>query len=72
MQHARALKRGWLVLLVPLLAIVVLGHLFVFCRLSSHLAWIVVAALVLLLVAAHLGVFGAIYAVFKRRRRGEW
>jgi hypothetical protein len=71
MQHARVAKKGWLVLAVPLVAVVVIGHLFVFYRLSSHLAWTLATALILLLVLTHSGVFAAIYAFFKRWGRGE-
>jgi hypothetical protein len=70
MLHAREGKTGWLVLLVPLVAVIVIGHLFVFYRLSSHLGCVLATALILLLVLTHSGVFAAIDAFFKRRGRG--
>ena len=71
MKLTRVVKKAGLILVVPLAAVVVIGHLFVLYRLSSHLAWTLPIALLLFVVLTHTGVFAAIYAYFKRRARGS-
>ena len=68
MRHA-CVKKGWPVLVVPLVAVAVIGHLLVFYRLSSHFAWTFAIAVISVVVLTHVGVFTAIYAFFKRRGR---
>jgi len=74
MKHARGLRGGWILLSV-VVVILIAVHGIVFYRLSSHIsshiAWTILLALVLLVLLKHIGLFGTIYGLFKNRSRSS-
>ena len=67
MMHGGLLKKSRL--LVALVVILVAAHVIVFYHVVSRMTWSVVLALTLLILLKHIGIFGPIYAFFKRRSR---
>lgn len=67
MMHGGLLKKSRL--LVALVVILVAAHVIVFYHVVSRMTWSVVLALALLILLKHIGIFGPIYAFFKRRSR---
>ncbi len=66
MRYAQVLKYvGISIFLVVLVA----GHLIGLRRLFSHMAWPIVAGMIVLILIKHVGVLGPIYGIFKRRFR---
>lgn len=68
MKHTTGLKGAGLVLAVVILIAV---HGIVLYRISSHITWTILAALVLLVLLKHVGFFGPVFALFKRRFRNS-
>lgn len=69
MRHWRLLKKGWV--LPELLAILIAGHALVLYHVFSRMTLTVALGLVLLVLLKHVGVFGPIYAFFRRRSRHQ-
>ena len=65
--HGVLLKWRWLAPVI--IAVLIAVHGTVFYRLLSHTAWTEILTLGLVLLLAHLGVFGSIYALLRRRFR---
>ena len=69
MTHGWLLKRAWM---LPVFVVILMAvHGMVLYRLFSHVTWIVMLGLVLLVLLKHIGVFGSIYAFFRRRSQGR-
>jgi uncharacterized membrane protein HdeD (DUF308 family) len=66
MKHADLLKRPWV---LPVLVILLVAHGIVFYHVFSHTTLTLAMGLALLVLLKHVGVFGPIYAFFKRRSR---
>jgi hypothetical protein len=67
MKHARMPKVGWVVLLSGL----IISHMIAIYRLSVHWTWAVGLGLILLVLLKHVGLFGSIHVLCKRRSRGS-
>ena len=67
MMHGGLLKKSRL--FAALVVILVTAHVIVFYHVASRMTWSVVLALALLILLKHIGIFGPIYAFFKRRSR---
>lgn len=67
--HRGLIKRTWL--LAVLVAVLIVGHGVILYWVSSHKALTVMLGLVVLLLLKHVGVFGTIYAILRRRSRHE-
>ena len=67
MMHGGLLKKSRV--FAALVVILVAAHVIVFYHVASRMTWNVVLALVLLILLRHIGIFGPIYAFFKRRAR---
>lgn len=68
MKYATGLKGAGFVLIVVIL---IVGHGIVLYRISSHITWTIVVALVLLVLLKHVGFLGPVFALFKRRFRNS-
>ena len=68
MKHRFTMKLSWM---LPLLLILVAVHGFIFYRIVSHLTLILGVALIIVLLVKHLGLFGGIYAMWRRRSRQQ-
>lgn len=67
-EHSHLRTRPWM-LRVGIIVLIA-GHVVFFNRLRyAGVSVIVVSGLVLLAIAKHLGVFGSVYALFRRRSR---
>jgi hypothetical protein len=64
--HSRRLTRPWM---LPLgIIVLVAGHVIFFNRMRhAGLSLAVVSGLAVLAIAKHLGLFGAVYSLFRRR-----
>lgn len=67
MMHGGLLKKSRL--FAALVIILVAAHVIVFYHVVSRMTWGIVLALALLILLKHIGIFGPIYALFKRRSR---
>ncbi len=52
-----------------LLAILIVVHAYFLYRIASHMAFAVVALLLVILLIKHIGLFGSIYAAVRHRTR---
>ena len=67
MNHPKALKAGWLALVVVVL---ILLHGILLYRVFSHVTGTIVLLLIVVVLLKHVGVLGPMYGFFKRRSRG--
>ena len=67
MIHGGIPKKNWM--FAALVIILIAAHGVMFYHVISRVAWSVVLGLVLLILLKHIGLFGPIYAFFKRRSR---
>lgn len=67
MMHGGLLKKSSM--FAALVGSLVAAHLIVFYHVVSRMTWSVILAFVLLILLKHIGIFGPIYAFFKRRFR---
>lgn len=65
MMHGSLLKKSRM--FAAVVVALVAAHVIVFYHVVSRMTWNVVLALVLLILLKHIGIFGPIYAFFKRR-----
>ncbi len=68
MKQPRVLKYAGIFLFVVAL---IVGHVIGLRRLFSHMAWSIVAGMIVLVLLKHIGVLGPIYASLRRRSRGS-
>lgn len=69
MNHRRILKRTWM---LPILVVALIAsHGIVFYHFSSRMSLAVLMALIGLVLLKLFGLFGSIYALFRRRSHGS-
>ena len=66
MKSHRLLARTLLAILITAVLVV---HAYFLCRIASHMAFAVVALLLVILLIKHIGLFGSIYAAVRHRTR---
>ncbi len=68
MKHRFTMGLAWM---LPVILILVAAHGFIFYRIASRLTLILGLVLIVVLLVKHLGLFGGIYAMWRRRSRQQ-
>ncbi len=67
MRNHRLLARPWM---LPVVAVLLAVHGFILYRIVSRLTFTAIVGVLVLLLIKHLGVFGSIYGMIRRRSSG--
>ena len=68
MKHRFTMNLSWM---LPVFLLLVAAHGFIFYRIASHLTLLVAVGLIIVLLVKHLGFFGGVYAMWRRRSRQQ-
>ena len=66
MKSHRLLARPWM---LPVLAVLLVTHVIILYHIASRMTVAAIAGLLVLLLVKHVGLFGSIYAMVRRRIR---